>query len=233
MHSRILLDIKSQIFSGAWPPGHRIPFETKLAENYGVSRMTVNKVLTQLTRSGFLERRRKLGTIVSIPNVQSAVLQIADIEQEAGAVGARYGYRLASRSMRAPSKIDLAAFKASGGIGKVLAVTCLHLADDAPFCLEERLINLQAVPAARTADFATEAPGKWLLGHVPWSSARHVISARAADAGIARQLAVKAGSAVLVVERTTENDGAPVTYARLTYPGDKHQMVAQFTPPTA
>jgi GntR family transcriptional regulator, histidine utilization repressor len=89
------------------------------------------------------------------------------------------------------------------------------------------------VPAAKAADYSIEAPGKWLLGHVPWSSARHVISARAADAALASKLAIKSGAACLVVERNTEHDGKPITYARLIYPGDKHQMVAQFAPPTA
>ena len=62
LHERILNEVRDNILRGAWPPGHRIPFETEMAAAYGVSRMTVNKVLTQLTREGYLERRRKSGT---------------------------------------------------------------------------------------------------------------------------------------------------------------------------
>ena len=51
LHQRILSDIESRIVSGDWPPGHRIPFELALAEQYDCSRMTVNKVLTQLARA--------------------------------------------------------------------------------------------------------------------------------------------------------------------------------------
>jgi GntR family transcriptional regulator, histidine utilization repressor len=43
-------------------------------------------------------------------------------------------------------------------------------------------------------------------------------------------LQVKTGSACLFVDRVTEHDGACVTAARLIYPGDRHQMVAQFSP---
>ena len=55
-HQRILGDIEGKIVSGEWPIGHRIPFEIDLAREYGVSRMTVNKVLTQLARAGLIER---------------------------------------------------------------------------------------------------------------------------------------------------------------------------------
>ena len=229
MHSKIMLDIKGKIISGAWLPGRKIPFETQLAEHYGVSRMTVNKVLTQLANSGFLERRRKLGTIVRVPNVQSAVLEIADIESEAKVLGSNYSYKLLSRSIRRPNKDDLSLL-ASGTVQQVMQLSCLHLVDDVPFCNEERLINLDAVPQARDADFRAEPPSKWLLSHTPWSSAKHVIGAVAASKELSKRLAIKSGTACLVVQRTTEHDGESITYTRLSYPGAMHQMVAQFAP---
>ena len=59
LHERILNDVREKIVSGTWPPGFRIPFETDMAKDYGCSRMTVNKALTQLARYGLLERARK------------------------------------------------------------------------------------------------------------------------------------------------------------------------------
>ncbi|WP_411196868.1 GntR family transcriptional regulator, partial [Rhizobium sp.] len=52
LHQRILSEIEGRIVSGEWPPGHRIPFEVDLATQYDCSRMTVNKVLTQLAKAG-------------------------------------------------------------------------------------------------------------------------------------------------------------------------------------
>ena len=37
--------IHGHLKSGAWPPGHRIPTERELSEQYGVSRTTVRRVL--------------------------------------------------------------------------------------------------------------------------------------------------------------------------------------------
>lgn len=229
LHETILEDVQGKILKNIWPPGHRIPFETDLAAQYGCSRMTVNKVLTQLTESGFLDRKRKLGTIVRIPVIQSAVLEITDIEREITNLGRRYSYRLTGRSLRRATAEDRKGLGLK--TGSVLALDCLHYADGQPFCAEERLVNPRAIPDVRTADFSTTPPGGWLLNQVPWSKARHEIAAQNATAELAKSLGIKRGDAVLVVRRYTELNGIPVTFVRLSYPGDKHQLVAQFAPP--
>ncbi len=68
LHEQLLSEFRSFIVSQRWPPGYQIPFETDLADAHRVSRMTMNKVLTQLTREGFLVRRRtgKLGVAMRI-----------------------------------------------------------------------------------------------------------------------------------------------------------------------
>jgi GntR family transcriptional regulator, histidine utilization repressor len=216
LHDQILSDIKDKILRAAWPPGHRIPFEMELADTYGVSRATMNKVLTQLTQAGFLERRRKLGTIVCAPRIQSAVLEITDIEKQITALGKRYSYTLLLRHV----------------LKNELTLSCLHFADSAPFCAEERMIHLAAVPEAAQVDFAKIPPGTWLLAHKPWSTARHVISAVNATSALAKKLNIKTGAACLVVDRTTEFNGLQLTHAQIIYPGDTYQMVAQFSPRT-
>lgn len=214
LHDQILSDIKGKIVSGAWAPGLRIPFEMELAHTYGVSRATMNKVLTQLTQAGFLERRRKLGTLVCLPRVQSAVLEITDIEKQITGLGLAYSYALLAQSISDDE----------------LTLTCLHFADGIPFCAEERVIQLQAVPEAATANFAQTPPGTWLLAHMPWSTARHVIRAVNASASLAKKLNIKSGAACLLIDRTTELNGISLTRAQIIYPGDKYQMVAQFSP---
>ena len=85
--------------------------------------------------------------------------------------------------------------------GRVLAITCLHRADERPFALEDRLINLEEVPA-READFAREGSGSWLLAPVP-IDARHRITAIAASRPVAERLGLAIGSPCLSVERWT------------------------------
>ncbi|MDT8853589.1 UTRA domain-containing protein [Paracoccaceae bacterium Fryx2] len=223
-HDRILNDVRANILTGVWQPGFRIPFETELASHYGVSRMTVNKVLTQLTRAGLLQRRRKSGTVVCLPRVQSAVMEITDIERDITRLGRRYSYRLLSREVRPATPDD--------GLGeaRLLALTCLHCADSLPYCHEDRLINLAAVPEAEGRDFTAEGAGGWLLRTTPWSGAEHRVSAIGAGRALAGALQITPGTACLVVDRRTEFSGTGVTRVQLCYPGNLHQMVARFSP---
>ena len=229
LHQKIISDITAKIQTGGWSPGHRIPIETELAETFGVSRMTVNKALTQLTRDGLLERRRKLGTIVRPAIADTAVLAIADIASEVASLGLNYGYQLLECVSRVPTDEDLRRLPVTNR-GNVVAVQCLHLAAGTPFCCEERLIHEGAVPEVAREDFKVEPPGPWLLRQVPWHSAKHVITAASAAHEMAKILHMKPGAACLVVERLTEFNGAFVTHVRFTYPGDRHRMVATFSP---
>ena len=54
-------------------------------------------------------------------------------------------------------------------------------------------------PEALVQDFAVQAPGSWLLRHVPWTRAEHRISAVNADATQSSRLEVAEGAACLVV----------------------------------
>ena len=170
LHQRILADISDRIMSGEWAPGHRIPFEHELSAEYGCSRMTVNKALSQLAKAGLIERRRRSGSFVRRPQSQAAILEIHDIKTEVAALGLPYRYELTSRHKRksTPEDRERLGLKNSGA---VLELTCRHFAGAQPFCHENRLINLAAVPEATEEGFEDNAPGPWLIGRIPWSAA--------------------------------------------------------------
>jgi GntR family histidine utilization transcriptional repressor len=229
LHQRILSDISERILSGAWAPGHRIPFEYELATQYGCSRMTVNKALSQLAKAGLIERRRRSGSFVRQPQSQAAVLEIHDIRAEVEALGLPYRYQLEGRERRRGTARDRALLGLEVA-SPVLALDCRHFAGKRPFCQEARLISLTAVPDAADEAFRDIAPGSWLVAQVPWSAAEHRIRASAADAAMATALDIAAGSPCLVVERRTWSAEHPVTHVRFTYAADSHALVARFTP---
>ncbi|MBO3762288.1 histidine utilization repressor [Ciceribacter sp. L1K22] len=229
LHQRILNDIEGKIVSGDWPPGHRLPFEVDLAAQYGCSRMTVNKVMTQLAKAGLIERRKKLGSFVTQPQAQSAVLEINDIEAEVKSLNLPYSFVLKRSGIRKADAADVRLLEVSPGT-RVLSMTCIHFAGTRQFCIEERLINLANVPEAESADFTAHPPGQWLVRQVPWSTAEHRIRAVAASTEIGAMLGITKGAACLVVERRTWSGLGPITQVRLTYPGDTHALVARFTP---
>ncbi|HKD47908.1 MAG TPA: histidine utilization repressor [Rhizomicrobium sp.] len=227
LHRTIRSDIERKILSGAWAPGFRIPVEHEFMAQYGCARMTVSKAIATLVEAGLIVRRKRGGSFVAQPHVQSAILDIPDIKADILARGAAYGVKLISREIRSPRgeiEIWLA------GRGPLLAVTCLHLANGNPFALEERLISLTSVPNAADADFAETPPGTWLLTHVPWTEAENRIAAVGANRRTANLLHIEPGSACLVIERRTWRSRAHVTHVKQTFPGQVFDLIARFAP---
>ena len=230
LHDQILRDLKGRILDGDWEPGFQLPIETELAIRFGVSRMTMNKVLAQLTREGFLVRRKKRGTFVAQPRAQSAVLEISDIEAEVTALGRPYRYELLDRAVRPWQPDDeVGAHEDRIEEGEeLLFLRGLHFAGPTPFCLETRVVNPAMAEGALEQDFSNVPPGTWLLRSVPWGRAAHRIRAIHAGARDASALNIARHSASLEIVRRTEMAGNWVTWARLVYPGDSHQIMAEF-----
>jgi GntR family histidine utilization transcriptional repressor len=229
LNQRIRADLESRILSGDLKPGDRIPYEHELMVAYGCSRMTVNKVLTALVEAGLIERRRRAGSFVRRPVALSAVLTIQDIQAEIRDRGEAYRFELMGRVERVAGKADRELLGVERGT-RVVALRCRHFAGGRPFALESRLLNLAAVPEAAGVDFTAEPPGTWLLGHVPWTEAEHRIAAVQASFEVADALDLPEGTACLVVRRRTFRSKQTVTAVTLTYPGDRHELVARFTP---
>lgn len=229
LHVRILNDVQDNILSGKWQPGFKIPFETDMAKQYNCSRMTVNKVLTQLTKSGLLERRRKSGTFVKSPQSLSAALEITNIESEVEKLNQSYSYELLNDETRTANESEQLQLGLDDA-ADIRDISCIHFANQQPFCFEQRLININAVPDVKTVSFADQAPGAWLLKKVPWSHANHQIFAVAANVNIAQNLKIKVGDPCLVIERFTQNATEKITWTKLSYPGFLHSLQATFTP---
>jgi GntR family transcriptional regulator, histidine utilization repressor len=225
----IARDIERAILSGRWPPGHRIPPETELTGRYACARMTVNRALSSLVASGLIERRRRLGSFVAMPDQQSAILELRDLKDEIVARGSTYRYRLLSRALGRASAQE----SEKHGLPKnapVLRIKALHSASDTPFALEERLINVGEVPRAAEESFTHISGGAWLIAHVPWTEAEHRISAASATAFEANKLQIRTRSACLVIERKTWRLSRTITHVRLIFPETMHHVMARFTP---
>ena len=217
------------ILSGEWRPGTRIPAEMDLCEHFQTSRMTVNKAIQSLASEGLVQRRRKIGTIVSARAQERPVFEIWNTADVVARSGEEYGYRLLEcEFVKAdPEKRALLSVTRTT---QLLWLRCVHLSNGRPVQMEERLVNVDAAPGITCHPLDSVAPGPWLLAHVPWTEAEHTISACEAGEIEASALDVRLGSACLVVERRTWNREVPVTVARLWHPGAQHRLVGRFEP---
>jgi GntR family transcriptional regulator, histidine utilization repressor len=216
LSERIQSELEARILSGEWKPGHPIPAEHALMATYGCARMTVNKAIAAMAAAGLVTRRRRAGTVVAAPMAERAVLEIADLAAESARLGLPYRHTILSRATLATED------------GAMLSLTTLHERGGEPLALEERRISLANVPEAAQEAFAELPPGTWLLRHIAWTEAEHVIGARVADAALARHLGIARGSACLTLDRRTWQGGDLITAVRLIYPADRHSFTGRF-----
>ncbi len=191
--------------------------------------MTVNKALSALAGRGMIIRRRKVGSFVASRQIERTVMDIQDISTEAELAGHDHSYRILMRKIETLDSATAAQLGEPMG-AQILRLHCLHAVDGKPNALERRIIMLAMVPSARTENFASVPPGKWLLDMVPWSKARHVIRAVSADAAMARLLETERGAACLTLIRQTWQSSRTVTYVEIIHPGDRFQFAGDFHP---
>jgi GntR family histidine utilization transcriptional repressor len=230
VYRRVKGAILDRIRAGEWRPGQRIPSEAELAEAFGCARMTVHRSLRELASEGVVERRRRAGTRVALQEGRNVLFDIPRIDLQIAQTGAAYRYEAVRREVVRPPP----AVRAQLGLTArrdALHVLCLHHANGVPFQLEDRWINLDAVPDARDADLTAEPPGRWLLANVAWSDAEHVMSAANATEEEARLLDLAGRDALYVVERRTWRGERVVTYARFAHPGRYYRLRTAITPP--
>ncbi len=67
---QIAESIRREIEQGKWRPGDRLPIESELADQWGVSRMTAHRAMNELQRMGLVVRRQRRGTIVAAKPVR-------------------------------------------------------------------------------------------------------------------------------------------------------------------
>ncbi|MRX51944.1 UTRA domain-containing protein [Paracoccus sp. S-4012] len=206
----------ARIRSRRWPPGELIPSETDLAREFGCARATVSRALRELAEAGYLDRRRRAGTRVALTPVRKATLKIPVLRHEVAARGARYGYALISSGEK-PAPLHVSSVLGLEAGMPLLHVLALHLADGAPYALEDRWINAMAAPGIEAADLAAISANEWLVRNAPYSHGDLVLSAAAADAETAAILRCPEGAALFVAERATWLHDTPITSVRQSY----------------
>jgi GntR family histidine utilization transcriptional repressor len=210
----IRAEVMARIRSRAWAPGALIPGEEALALEFGVARATVNRALSELARTGVLERRRKAGTRVAMMPVRKATLDIPVIRAEVEARGETYGLRLLRLEITRPP-LSVSARLTMDSV-QMVHLRTLHLASGRPFVVEDRWLNRKVLPDPMP-DFAEISANEWLVAHVSFTTGDIAFSAEAACGAAAEALAVPEGTAVFVTERCTWSPDAPITWVRLVH----------------
>src|SRR5690606_25476790 len=122
-HAQIADLLRDRIRDKTYAPGSVLPSEDRLAEELGVSRVTINKAIGLLRASGDVKVRRGVGTVVrSLPRIdRDAVARYAARNEGTGAGEVevrKLGYRSRTDYLEIGPVIPPAAVAKTLGLGK-------------------------------------------------------------------------------------------------------------------
>jgi len=228
-YARVKESLKSGLAAGRWRPGELMPSEAELTAAFGVSRMTVNRALRELSGEGLIERVQGVGTFAAQLNRVSSTLTIRDLQEEIAARGHRHHAEVAVRR-REPAGEALAASLGVAAGSPIFHTLIVHHEDGLPLQCEDRYVNPAAAPGYLDADFTRTTPTRYLLEVAPLWEAQYTIEASRPTAQEARLLGIGRDDPCLVIVRRTVSRGVPITIARLVHPGSRYQLEGRFSP---
>jgi GntR family histidine utilization transcriptional repressor len=215
--------ITERVLSGDWPSGQRVPSENELTAQFGVSRMTVNRALRELTAEGWLTRVQGAGSFVAEQKPQSALLEVRNIRTEIMARGHRHSADLIALDSQPATREVAQALEVRAG-SRVFHSLLVHRENGVPVQLEERHVNPLFAPRYQEQDFTRLTPYEYLTAVGPIAEAEHIIEAVEASAEVCRYLELRHPEPCLRLTRRTWSNGLVATRARLTHPGSRFRF---------
>lgn len=221
--------ILAKIESGEWPPQSRIPSEKALMEEFGVSKMTANRALRELTAEGVLVRIQGVGSFVAAPEKVSTLLEIRPITEEIAALGGVHSCEL-QLNARETASPDLALALALPAGAQVYHTVLVHSDSGRPIQIEDRYVNPAVAPDYIDQDFCATTPSRYLLDVVPLTEVEHVIEAVLPDSKTRELLQVGPNEPCLVLYRRTWSRDQVVTRSRFIHPASRYRLGGRFKP---
>jgi GntR family histidine utilization transcriptional repressor len=221
--------IIAEISSGKLRPRDRVPSENELAGSAGVSRMTANRALRELTDEGYVERVAGVGTFVADLRAASHVLEVRNIADEIAHRGHTHSaVVLANAVERADADVAQALQVEQGE--EIFHVSVVHRENGAPIQHEDRYVLRPFAPDCLEQDFTGITPSAYLSAISPLQEAEQIVQAVMPDAAVRKNLQMEAAEPCLLVRRLTWAGGRPVSFARLHHPGGRFQLAGRYAP---
>ncbi|MBB3120665.1 histidine utilization repressor [Pseudoduganella violacea] len=230
-HTPIFQRIKDylleQIAAGHWKEGDVIPSEQALTKQFGVSRMTVNRAVRELTAEQVLTRRQGSGTFVAQQKYQATLLEIKSIAEEVRARG--HAHRSSLQQLERGKASELLAKQFDLAPGHLLFHSVIvHYENGVPIQVEDRWVNPLCAPDYMEQDFAHITPNEYLMAAAPLQGATYSIEALAPPRDIADMLAIDTRQPCLVLRRQTRSAGRIASLATMWHPGHRYQFAGSF-----
>lgn len=210
------------LIEGGLKPHDKMPTERDLAEQFGVTRLTVRRALDQLDHEGWVYRTQGAGTFVSEPRIAKSV-ELTSFSDDMRARGLKPG-SLATKVAEIAAGAEIGAQLGISPRDRVTHIHRVRTADNEPMCIEHTYIPSHLAPGL--AGLEVEGSLYDLLAdrfHLRVSKAEQSIHATVLDPDLARQLDVAEFSPAFRVTRVAyDSRNRRMEYAESLYRADRY-----------
>jgi GntR family transcriptional regulator len=219
--------LKAEIESGKWRTDEQLPNESKLAERFGVSKITVRQALQELSGLGYIRREQGRGTFIARRQFEEGPRELTGFTEEMRrhnlvAASRILDHRIVEANVRVAEALLLPAGS------RVFVLKRLRLADGKPVTVQTAYIPAAFVPGIGMADGVSLYEVLQSRYDLYAAGAKETYSASAAGVRAAELLDIPEGSPVFAVERVTFlPNGKPFEFVQSIVRGDRYSIVLE------
>jgi GntR family histidine utilization transcriptional repressor len=229
LYLKVKRHILENIGSGKWAASTRVPSENEIVKSFGVSRMTANRALKELSDEGVLVRIAGVGSFVADRHARAHPLEIRSIADEIRDRGHTHRAQIVALE-RVRAAAELAADFGIAPRSELFCSVIVHFENDRPVQLEDRYVLPTLAPDYLTRDFSQTTPHDYLVRVAPLQEVEHLLRAVMPDERTRKLLVMKRTEPCLLMIRRTWTAGQIASIARLYYPGSRYEMSGRFRP---
>ncbi|WP_235857831.1 GntR family transcriptional regulator [Marimonas lutisalis] len=224
---RVYLLLRDEMANGTYPGGSHLPGEQRLAEQFGVSRVTVRRALEALDADGLIERRAGSGTVVRgdgatgeavSVDFTTLIPQLVEMGQSTTARLLSFSYGPAPEAVARAMELD--------GSARVQTAVRVRLVEGRPFSHLTTYVPEEIAASYTEADLATTPLFRLLeRSGVRVAGAHQSVTATLASPDVAEALDISVSSPLLSLKRVVRDaQGRGVEYLSALYRADLFRL---------
>jgi len=223
--------IVKAIREGELKEGDRLLSETVLADELGLSRMTVNKAFTLLAQRGLITRVRGKGSFVTPRKLNQGFFRVTSFNRAISEMGMTPSTKVIETTVLPADKAVAKALSLPAG-SPVILVKRLRMADGVPLMLETRYLNETYCRPILNEDLSTGSIHDILIKKLdlPLTRVKQTLEVKRASRWEAELLGVREGDCCFYMVRTTFTEETPMTWVHYVYRSDRYRFEANFNP---
>jgi GntR family transcriptional regulator len=210
-------------------PGDRLPSDTELVAEFGVSRMTARNAMQRLAEAGLVARHPGRGSFVAAPVAHRRTDRLMTFTSEMVRRGRVPSSRLLARSLRPSTRAEATALAVPRG-APIVEVRRIRLGDGQPIALETAILVATCAPSVLAADLEHGSLHAAIIaGGRSLRRGTGTVAAEAATDEDARLLDVRRGDPLLVERRViVDDEGRRIEATESRYAADRYALDVSF-----